>query len=258
MELLWIHWAAIVGAGFLAGVVNAVVGSGTLITFPVLLLSGHPPVVANVSNTVGLVGGGLAGTFGYRRELREHGGTARLLLPVSLVGGMAGALALLVLPPRAFAIVVPFLVALGVVLVAVGPWLRGRGAARASERGVLDGGRRVVVCAVVLLLGAYGGYFGAAQGILIVGIMGLLTQASLQSLNGLKNLLVTGVNIVAAVTFLVVAPDLIDWRVVAAIAAGSIVGGAVGARAGRRLPPSLLRGLIVVVGVVAIADLTLR
>lgn len=254
----WLELGAIVAAGFGAGMINAVVGSGTLISFPVLLLFGYPPVVANVSNTLGLVPGSLSGTIGYRRELHANRHLARLLLPASTAGGIGGAVLLFVLPSEAFELIVPALIALGIAMVLLGPLVQRGAARRAADRPAptrTPVWRNVVTFAGVFLLGVYGGYFGAAQGILIVGLLSLLTAATVQSLNGIKNLLVMAVNLIAAVTFLFIAPASVDWLVVALIAVGSALGGIVGARVGRRLSPSALRGIIASVGTVAIVYL---
>jgi uncharacterized membrane protein YfcA len=249
----------ILAAGFWAGMINVVVGSGTLVTFPTLLLFGYPPLVANVSNNIGLVGGGITGTFGYRRELGGRARELRRLLPASVLGGVTGAVLLLILPAAAFRTIVPVLIAIGLCMVVWGPALQRR-AARGRDGGTDDGRlstltrpRLATVLVGVYLLGIYGGYFGAAQGVLIIGLMSVLTSEGIQSITGLKNLLVTAVNAVAAVTFLLVSPESVDWTVVALIAVGASVGGVVGARFGRRLPPLLMRALIVVVGVAAIA-----
>ncbi|MEV3937589.1 sulfite exporter TauE/SafE family protein [Glycomyces sp. NPDC049804] len=252
----WLELSAIMAAGFGAGMINVVVGSGTLISFPVLLLFGCPPVVANVSNTLGLVPGSLSGTIGYRRELRAT--LARLLLPASTAGGIGGAALLFVLPSEAFELIVPALIALGIAMVLLGPLVQRSAARRAAGRPAPTGTpvrRNVVTFAGVFLLGVYGGYFGAAQGILIVGLLSMLTVETVQSLNGIKNLLVMAVNLIAAVTFLIIAPASVDWLVVALIAVGSALGGIVGARVGRRLSPSALRGIIASIGTVAIVYL---
>ena len=245
----------VVLAGIGAGTINTIVGSGTLITFPTLLLVGVPPLTANVSNNIGLVPGSFTGAVGYRAELVGAAPTLRRLLPMSLVGGLVGALLLLVLDEEVFRAVVPALVLLGVVLVLVGPrvnqWAAarrasGRGSARTHESAMRAG---------VLGAGVYGGYFGAAQGVLLMGIMGALSSEPLQRLNGYKNVLATGVNGVAALVFLLVARDRVDWLVVVLIAAGSTLGGVLGATVGRRLPPPVLRGVIVVIGLVAVVKL---
>jgi len=236
-----------------AGTINTIVGSGTLITFPTLLFFGFPPLVANVSNTIGLVAGGLSGVQGYRAELVGQGSNLRRLLPVSFLGGVVGAILLFVLPESAFNAIVPVLIAAALLLVLLGRRLQAWAAARHPDADSI--GRRVLLTVGVFGAGVYGGYFGAAQGILTVGIMSVLMAISLQRVNALKNVLVTLVNAVAAVTFMIVAWDRINWSVAALIAVGSIAGGYVGARVGRRLSPKLLRGIIVVVGVLAIAKM---
>lgn len=248
---------AIFAAGIGAGTINTVVGSGTLITFPVLLAFGVPPVTANVSNTLGLVPGSISGAIGYRRELA---GQRRRILRfgvVALIGGLAGAILLLALPSKAFGAIVPALIAVALVLVIVQPKLAAALRARRERNGTTphrDGG--IVLPAGLLLASAYGGYFGAAQGVLYLSLMGLLLPEDLQRLNALKNVLAAIVNGVAAVFFLFVAH--FDWAAVGLIAVGSALGGQVGAKVGRRLPPTALRAVIVVVGLLAIAQLVLK
>ncbi|MEZ5092693.1 sulfite exporter TauE/SafE family protein [Nocardioides sp.] len=245
--------AAILLAGVGAGTINTVVGSGTLITFPTLLAFGIPPVTANVSNNVGLVPGALSGTLAGRRELAGQRRLVRALAPASLVGGALGAVLLLVLPASAFAAIVPALIVLGVVLVVVQPRLSAWVARRHEAVGGLPPTGAWWVAPSVLLAGVYGGYFGAAQGVLLMAVLGNGVADSLNRLNATKNLLSTVVNGVAAAVFILLEP--IDWTVAGLIAAGSVVGGQVGARIGRRLPQPVLRGVIVVVGTVAVLAL---
>lgn len=249
----WFEVVALLVAGMAAGAINTIVGSGTLITFPTLLFFGYPPVVANISNTIGLVAGGLTGIHGYRAELAGQGRTVRRLVPVSFLGGVVGAILLLILPESAFEAIVPILIAAALLLVLLGRRLQAWAAARHPDQD--SAGRRVLLTVGVFAAGVYGGYFGAAQGILMVGIMSVLMAISLQRVNALKNVLVTVVNAVAAVTFMFVAWERINWSVAALIAVGSLAGGYVGARVGRRLSPGFLRGLIVVVGTLAIAKM---
>ena len=236
-----------------AGTINTIVGAGTLITFPTLLFFGIPALTANVTNTVGLVAGGLTGIHGYRRELVGQGDVLRRLAPLSFLGAVTGAILLLWLPESAFDAIVPVLIAAAVLLVLFGPRLKAWAAARHPDHD--SGGRRVMLAVGVFGAGVYGGYFGAAQGVLMVGIMSALMIISLQRINGLKNVLVTIANAVAAVIFIVVAPDRVNWLVAALIATGALLGGFVGARYGRRLSPVVLRRVIVVVGVLAIAKM---
>ena len=239
-------------AGLAAGTINTVVGSGTLITFPTLLFFGYPPVVANVSNTVGLVAGGVTAVHGYRAELEGAGRTLRRLAPASLLGGVIGAVLLLVLPAEAFQAIVPVLIGLGLVLVVIGPRLQARAAAR-HEAGIAPASWHAAALTVgVLVAGVYGGYFGAAQGVILMGLMSALSSEPIQRLNGFKNVLATIVNAVAALTFMLVAWGRIDWVVALLIGVGAFAGGFVGAKVGRRLPSLVLRGVIIVVGLVGI------
>jgi uncharacterized membrane protein YfcA len=239
-------------AGVAAGTINVAVGSGTLITFPALLAVGYAPVVANVSNTVGLVPGSLVGAWGYRAELR---GKSRLLVRTAgaaVVGSLTGGGLLLALPGGAFEVVVPFLVGLAVLLVAFQPRLNRVFAAR-REAAHPAGGPGLL--AGFYACGVYGGYFGAAQGILMLGLMGVAMAGGLQEHNAIKNVVAGLVNGVAAVLFLAVA----DVRLAPAglIAVGSACGGVLGGRLGRRLSPQALRALVVVVGLAALAQLVL-
>ncbi|MGO4384043.1 sulfite exporter TauE/SafE family protein [Specibacter sp. RAF43] len=254
--------AAIFLAGFWAGMINVVVGSGTLVTFPVLLLFGYPPLTANISNNIGLVAGGLSGTWGYRRELAPNKELIKRLLPASAIGGLVGALLLLVLPPSAFNTIVPVLIVIGILMVAFGPALQRRTARQqaimAASAGERPGGASrstVGLMAGIFVLGMYGGYFGAAQGILVVGLMSIMTTVALQQINAVKNVLTTAVNGIAAITFMIVAWHYIDWKVTALIACGALLGGLAGAKFGRKLPPMALRATIIVVGVAALVKM---
>lgn len=249
----WYEVVALLVAGMAAGTINTIVGSGTLITFPTLLFFGFPPLVANVSNNVGLVAGGLTGIHGYRAELTGQAGTLRRLVPLSFLGAATGALLLLKLPESAFDAIVPVLIAASLVLVLLGPRVQGWAAARHPDHD--SRGRRLLMTFGVFATGVYGGYFGAAQGILLVGIMSVLMTIGLQRVVALKNVLATVANAVAAVIFMLVAWERIDWSVAALIALGSMVGGYAGARVGRRLSPRVLRAVIVVIGVAAIAKM---
>ncbi|WP_425314690.1 sulfite exporter TauE/SafE family protein [Streptacidiphilus jiangxiensis] len=241
--------AGVALAGVGAGLINTVVGSGTLITFPVLLAAGLPPVTANVSNTLGLVPGSVSGAWGYRRELAGLGPLVRRLGTAGLAGGLTGAVLLLALPAKTFEAAVPVLIAGALALVLLQPLLAKRLAARPADRPRPENGGRALLIGVYLC-GIYGGYFGAAQGVLLLGLMGVLLDLPLQRINGVKNVLALAVNGIAALFF--IADGRIDWRAALLVAAGSVVGGQIGALVGRRLPAPVLRGVIVAVGVVAI------
>ncbi|HYO39524.1 MAG TPA: sulfite exporter TauE/SafE family protein [Nocardioidaceae bacterium] len=248
-----LEMVAVFLAGIAAGTINTVVGSGTLITFPTLLAIGVPPVTANVSNTLGLVPGSLSGAIGYRREL--VGQRARLLRlgSASVLGGVSGAVLLLVLPADAFQAIVPVLIALGCLLVLVQPTVSRRVAARAESRGVERPEHGAAwVWLLVYGAGVYGGYFGAAQGVLLMAILGIGLSETMQRNNATKNVLAMFVNLVAAIVFMVYAE--MDWTVVALIAVGSVIGGQIGATVGRRLPSWALRTFIVLVGIAAITQ----
>lgn len=240
---------AILIAGVAAGAINAVVGSGTLITFPTLIALGFPPLTANVSNNVGLVPGSLMAAVGYRRELAGQRSRIGKLLIFSTVGGLTGAIALLALPSSAFDAVVPVLLAIAVLLVLIQP----RVVARLAERRGESNAGHPATRAVVFATGVYGGYFGAAQGVILLSTLGIALPDSLQRINALKNVLAGAVNFVAGIIFIFVA-DL-DWAVVGLIAAGSTFGGWLGGTYGRQLPDRVLRMIIVVVGTVAIVRL---
>jgi uncharacterized membrane protein YfcA len=243
---------AIVAAGLAAGTVNTIVGSGSLITFPTLLAFGFPPLVANVSNNIGLVPGAVSGTIGYRRELAGQRSRVLRLGLVSGLGGLTGAVLLLALPATAFARIVPILVLFAVVLVALQPRLTRYMAARRAARAAAGAGpereHSLGLLAGMFFAGIYGGYFGAAQGVIQVALLGIFVSESLQRLNAVKNVNTAVVNGVAAVLFAILAP--VDWTVVFLLAIGSTVGGQIGAYVGRRLSPLALRGAIIVIGTV--------
>jgi uncharacterized membrane protein YfcA len=241
---------AIFAAGVAAGTINTVVGSGTLITFPTLLAFGYPPVTANVSNTVGLVPGSVSGAIGYRRELRDQRDRVLALSAASVSGGIVGAILLLVLPASAFKEIVPFFIGVALLLILfqkqISRALRShpRGAGQGVGPGALAG---------AFFTGIYGGYFGAAQGILMMSVLMLTIDDDLQRLNAVKVVTTGLTNLIAAVVFVIAAH--VAWDVAALIAGGSIIGGQIGARYGRRLHPAALRALIIAVGIVAIVRL---
>ena len=236
-----------------AGTMNAIVGAGSLITFPTLLLLGYPPLVANVSNTVGLVPGAVSGAIGYRRELVGQRKRAVPLVIASLLGGLTGGIVLLVLPATAFERIVPILILFACALVALQPRLSRAIATRRIVAGGSHGDVGWVLFAGVYLTGIYGGYFGAAQGVILIALLAILVADELQRLNGLKIVLASFVNGIAAILFILVTP--IAWLPAILIAIGSIVGGQLGAHVGRRLSPFALRSLIIVVGTVVAGKL---
>jgi uncharacterized protein len=233
-------------AGVAAGTVNAVVGSGTLITFSTLVGLGYDPLVANVSNNIGLVPGGASAAIGFRRELEGQAARVRRLAIASGSGGIVGALLLLSLPSSVFDAVVPVLILLACGLVVAQPRINAWLSARRPER-PQHGGPELLVG--VFATGIYGGYFGAGQGIILIAALGILLSEPLARVNALKNVLASIVNLLASVVFVFGAD--VDWAIVVLLAAGSILGGQVGATAGRRLPPDAVRVLVVVIGLAA-------
>jgi uncharacterized protein len=250
------HAILIALAGLGAGAINAVVGSGTLITFPTLVAMGYPPVTSTMSNAVGLVAGNVSATWGYRRELRGQWNRLRWQLPASVVGAILGAWLLLHLPEKVFTEVVPGLLILALILVVIGPRIQAWAQDRAERAGrcadEVSARRTAALVAITFAVGVYGGYFTAAQGILLVGAMGALLPESVQRMNAAKNLMTLLVNVVAALAYTLVAFDRISWQVAGLIAVGSLVGGWLGARYGRRLSPNALRAAIVVVGLIGL------
>ena len=241
---------AILAAGLAAGTINTIVGSGSLITFPLLLAFGYAPLDANVSNTVGLVPGSISGALGYRRELVGQRSRAIRLGMVTGSGGLVGGLLLLAFP-GAFAAIVPILIAVALVLVALGPRLS---TALAAHRHA-DAHRSWPLATLLFFTAIYGGYFGAGMGIIMIALLAIFVPDDIQRLNGLKNVLAGLINGVAAILFVFIAP--VHWDVALLIAAGSTVGGQLGAGVGRRLPAPLLRAAIICVGLLAEARLLL-
>jgi uncharacterized protein len=238
---------AVLAAGFAAGGVNTIVGSGSLITFPTLLAVGFPSVVANVSNSVGLVPGGISGAIGYRRELRGQWRRVGILAIGTTAGAIVGGILLLELPESVFDAVVPILILLACVLMAIKRTPEQHADAEHTGAGTVAS----------FTTGIYGGYFGAAQGIILMSLLRFCFPDDLQRLNAIKIVLTATANGVAAVLFIFVAD--VAWDAAALIAAGSIVGAAVAARYGRRIPSEVLRWMVVIGGgIVALILLVTR
>ena len=246
----------IVVAGVGAGAINSLVGSGTLITFPTLVALGFPPVTATMSNAIGLVAGGVSGTWGYRAELAGQWRRLRWQIPASVAGACIGAFLLLHLPEKVFTRIVPVLLVAALLLVIAGPRIqayarrRAEAAGRSAEH--VSPLRMAALVFGTFAVGVYGGYFTAAQGILLIGVMGALLPEDVQRMNAAKNLLSLLVNVVAAIGYTLVAFDRVSWPAAALIAVGSLAGGWLGAHYGRRLSPSALRAVIVVVGLIGL------
>jgi uncharacterized membrane protein YfcA len=229
------------GAGFIAGVMNAVAGGGTFVTFPALVFSGVPSVAANATSTVALFPGAFASAWAYRDDFRPFEGMApRKLLPVSLAGGITGATLLLLTPEATFDAVIPWLLLLGTLAFAFG-----RRAGAALRRVVHIGPG--VLAGAQLGLAVYGGYFGGAVGLMMMAVWSLFGVTDVRAMNAAKTLLVGSLNTVAVVIF--VAAGKVFWPQAATMAAAAIVGGYAGARVGRRIAPGYIRLVINAVNV---------
>lgn len=239
----------ILAAGVAAGIINVVAGAGTLITFPTLLALGIPPVTANVSNTVGLVPASVTGAIGYRRELAGQWRDIITMVLFSAVGGLTGGILLLVLPESSFSAIVPFLLLLAAILSAIQPrvarFVRRKSAVSLTDTRPVSFGLTLGVLAT----GVYGGYFGAAQGVVLLALLGILWSTDLNRANGAKNVLAGVANVVSAVIF--ISSGTVDWMVALLIGIGSAAGGWIGARIGRKLPAPVLRTILVVVALTA-------
>ncbi len=267
-------------AGTVAGAVNTIVGAGTLLTFPLLVALGVPPLVANVSNTVGLVPAAVTGAWGYRRELAGRWRVVARMAAYSTVGSVVGAVLLLVAPADTFTSVVPWLLLLAAGLAAAQPRisasLRRReslaalaaGTSLADDDGedpaeappaVADRVTRPLTPGLALGIaatGVYGGYFGAAQGVILLTMLGIWWSADLHRANGAKVVLAGMANLVGGAIF--VFSGEVDWAIAALIAVGSAAGGVLGARLGRRIPAPVLRVVIVVAALAAAVALWVR
>jgi len=249
--------ALVLLAGVGAGAMNAVVGAGTLITFPTLVALGVPPVLANVSNTVGLVPGSVAGAYAFRATLTGRGTLLARLVTASAVGGVLGGALLLVLPPGAFELVVPVLLLLSGALAAAQPRVAAAVARRRAARVETDQGPRPRAAvragpwllAGVAATGVYGGYFGAAQGVILLALLGIFVEGEMTEVNGIKNVLAGVANLVSSLLFILIAD--VDWQLAGLVAVGATIGGTLGGRYGRRLPAGALRTLVVAVAVLA-------
>jgi uncharacterized membrane protein YfcA len=243
-----VEFAVLMAGGVLAGGINAVVGSGSLVTFPLLLAFGYPPVLANVTNNVGVLPASLAATFANRAEFRGEWRSLALILCFSAAGGVAGAVLLLRLPSEAFDAIVPALIALALLLVVFGPWIKRWTARLHGEAGHRD--HPVATIVVAGLTAVYGGYFGAAQGVLLLALLSITMAGALARANAYKNAMAAVANLAAAVVFVSVTD--VAWPAAAAIAVGSFIGGSLGGRYGRLIPQTAYRAVIVAVGLAAL------
>jgi len=235
----------LLAAGVAAGVVNAIAGGGSLITFPSLIAIGLPPVDANVTNSVSVFPGYAASVAGSRADLAGQGRRVRAILPATLVGSVGGCALLLLTPARAFEVIVPFLVLAAAATLAFQDRLRGL----VGHPRALSPRRQMVTLQVVVFVGAiYGGYFGAALGVMYVAALALILDEPLRRINALKNVLSAAVGLVTVVVFAIFAP--VHWGAALTVAPATIIGGYAGAKVARRLPARVLKVTIVTFGTV--------
>ncbi len=256
MDLTAANLVLLVAVGLAAGIINGVVGSGTLLTFPVLVALGIPPVSANGTNTTALVAGTISAAWTTRRQLLARRRRVTPLAIVSFVFALGGALLVIVLPPAVFTAVVPWLIGGAVVLVAIQPWLVRRLRARDRPAEAPDGPPGKGLLAAIACTGTYGGYFGAGQGVMLLAVLGVLDDPDPRRANGVKNLLSTAANLAGAIVFIVT--GRVVWPPALALGVGALVGGYIGGHGAQRLPAWVFRVLIVLVGIIATLSLVLR
>ena len=235
----------LLAAGLTAGTVNAIAGGGSLITFPALIATGLPPVAANVTNSVSVFPGSAASVFGSRTDLRDAAdgeGRGRLLalVPTAVVGSVLGCVLLLATPSRAFELVVPFLVLAAGVVLGFGERLR----RLVGHPAGLSPRRRAVTTHLIVGLGTvYGGYFGAALGVILVAAFALVFEQTLARISAMKNAVAAIEGLVTVFVFTAFGP--VAWSEVLVLIPATMTGGYLGARLARRLPARLLRAVIV-------------
>jgi uncharacterized membrane protein YfcA len=237
------HILLLIAAGVAAGAINAIAGGGSLITFPTLIATGLPSVEANVTNSVSVFPGYVSSVFGSRADLAGQGRRVRATVVSAVLGSVCGCALLLLTPARAFEVVVPFLVLGAAVTLAFQDRLRGL----VGHPRSMSPRRAAVTLQVTVFVGAiYGGYFGAALGVMYVAALALVVDEPLKRINALKNVLSATVGLVTLVVFAAFAP--VDWAAAVMLVPATVVGGYVGARLARRLPQRVLRFLIVTFG----------
>jgi len=244
--------ALLAGAGLAAGIVNGIAGGGSLVSYPALLATGHSALVANVTNTVGILTGYVGGAAGFRTELVTQRERVRQLAPVCLAGGLAGAGLLLTTPEEVFDWVAPILIIGACLLFAVQPWVT-KWVARRRATADLSAGVPIGAHVAVFVASVYGGYFGAGLGVILLAALGTVLVDPLPRINSLRGVLSLIVNTIAVVVFCLGAD--VAWRAAGVLAATSLVGGYIGARTSLRLPTPVLRVVVLLFGAIAVVRL---
>lgn len=229
-----------------AGIINSVAGGGTILSFPVAVAVGLPPIVANATNAVALSPGQIASAFAYRRELDQDRGVLRVFLPPAAVGAALGAVLLLLTPQKVFGAIIPFLVLFTTLLLLAQNLRRkpaGAGAAGGEWRVPQS---RAAAILLQLAIGVYGGYFGGGMGIMMLALLDRMGGTDIHRMNGVKSVLGAAINAIASIAFVVA--GTIDYRAAVIMAAGAVLGGFAGAAVARRVRPALVRWFVVVIG----------
>ena len=247
--------ALLAAASVVAGAINSVAGGGSLVSFPAALAVGMSPLMANATNAVALMPGSVASAYGYRREIAGDRAVIRLLLPAAALGGALGSMLLLVTPQSLFDNLVPFLVLFATLLLLAQNFRRPAPGAPADEAWNLPKNPAIAVI-LQLLVGVYGGYFGAGIGIMMLALFAHLGARNIHRMNGVKTVLAATTNAVAAVAFMVA--RAIDYRAAAIMATGAILGGLLGAAGARRIKPAVVRWGVVTIGLVLFAQLAYK
>jgi uncharacterized protein len=227
-----------------AGLVNALAGGGTLISFPALIALGVPDIAANITNTVALCPGYLGGAMAQKEDLRGQGRRLRLLIPAGIIGGIAGSALLLTVNVRVFHVLVPFLILFAALLLAVQDWVRDWILKQMHH--TKPGRKEGIAVLPVGFAAVYGGYFGAGMSVIVLAMLGLFIEDSLNRLNALKQCISLSINVAAAIFFLF--SGMVIWPLALVMATGALAGGAAGGRIAGRINPALLRWTIVVIG----------
>lgn len=244
------------GAAVVAGMINSVAGGGTLVTFPALIWTGRPEIIANATSTLALVPGAWSSAYGYRQEaLRAPRKFLYLLIP-SVFGGIVGAVLLKRTPPATFAALVPYLVLFATILFMVQEPIRRRLRSDESAQQEATASWMIGASFYQFLVAVYGGYFGAGIGILMLAVLGLMGLSDIYQMNGLKNIFGSMINGVAAVYFVIA--GLIDWPSAVLMAAGSIIGGYGAAGIARKIGQKAVRRIVIVIGFAMTISLLFR